>query len=86
MNQNLGPVDGRVLGLTVEWMESERSEQEARAEALRRHQAESERSQARLDVLYEARLDEIREQQLRIQQSMRTTEAIALPLTGRRLL
>ena len=79
------------------WMQSEliqsdQTEQAARAQAMRRKQIELERLQARLDVLYDDRLDgridagtydkkasEIGEQQEQIRQKIRTAEAIMLP-------
>ena len=51
-----------VSPVVLEWLQSEliesdRTEQAARAEALRRQQKDEERLEARLDVLYEDRLD-----------------------------
>ena len=69
--------------------------QAARAQARRRQQIELERLQARLDVLYDDRLDgridagtydkkasEIREQQEQIRQKIRTAEASMLPVAS----
>ncbi len=79
------------------WMQSElvvsdRTEEAARAQTARRQQMELERLQARMDVLYDDRLDgridaatydkkagEIREQQEQIRQKIRTIEAMTLP-------
>ena len=82
--------------LTSELVESDEAERAARAQALRRDQAELERSQARLDVVYEDRLDgridaatydrkatEIRKQQIRIQQRIQGAGAITLPSMSR---
>ncbi len=79
------------------WMQSElvvsdQTEEAARAQTARRQQMELERLQARMDVLYDDRLDgridaatydkkagEIREQQEQIRQKIRTIEAMTLP-------
>ena len=75
-----------------ELIESDHTEQAARAQALRRQQAEVERLQARLDLLYDDRLNgridpatydkkaaDIRLQQEQIRQKTRTTEDTTLP-------
>jgi hypothetical protein len=77
--------------LQSELVESDQTEQAARAQAVRRQQMELERLQSRLDVLYDDRLDgridtatydrkagDIREQQRQIGQKIRTTEAMTL--------
>jgi DNA invertase Pin-like site-specific DNA recombinase len=81
----------------LRWLQSElvvsdQTEQAARAQAVRRQQMELERLQARIDVLYDDRLDgridaatydkkagAIREQQDQLRQKMRTAEAMLLP-------
>src|ERR1043166_5822772 len=78
--------------LQSELVESDRTEQAARAQAMRRQQIELERLQARIDVLYEDRLDgridtatydtkanAIREQQDQIRQKIRMAGAMMLP-------
>ncbi len=78
--------------LEAELVESERTEQAALEQALRRHESEMARSETRLDVLYEDRLDgridaatydrkakEIREQQSQIQGSIENAQAKLLP-------
>ena len=78
--------------LTTELMESAEAEQRTRTAAGRRDAAELERAGARLNMLYEDRLDgridaatydckarEIREEQLKIQQKITSAEAHALP-------
>ena len=75
-------------GLEAEVGESDETERAAGAQALRRHQTELNRSQGRLDVLYEDRLDgridaamydrrseEIREQQEQIRRRILEAEA-----------
>ena len=84
----------------LQWLEgelvtSDQTEQAAREQALRRQQAEVERLQARLDVLYEDRLDgridagvydqkaaAIREQQQALRQKMLSAQAATLPLAS----
>ena len=78
--------------LQSELIDSDRTEQAARAEALRRQQKDEERLEARLDVLYEDRLDgridtatydkkasDIREQLEQIRRRIYNTKAIAYP-------
>ena len=78
--------------LQAELVTSDQTEQAAREQALRRQQAELERLQARLDVLYEDRLDQridaamydqkagaIRKQQQQVRQRMLSTQATMLP-------
>ena len=78
--------------LQSELVESDRTEQAARAQTIRRQQIDMERLGARLDVLYDDRLDgridtatydkkasAIREQQEQIRQKIRTAEAAILP-------
>ena len=79
--------------LQSELVESDRTAQAVRAQSLRRQHVELERVQARLDVLYEDRLDgridtatydkkavEIRGQKDQIQQKMRASETAAVPI------
>jgi DNA invertase Pin-like site-specific DNA recombinase len=78
--------------LTTELMESAEADQRARTAAGRRDEAELERARARLNMLYEDRLDgridaatydckacAIRDEQLKIQQKIASAEAQALP-------
>ena len=78
--------------LQSELVESDHTERAAREQAVRRQQTELERLHARMDLLYDDRLDgridsatydkkagEIREQQEQIRQKIRTTEAMMLP-------
>ena len=81
--------------LQSELVESDQTEQAARAQVMRRQQMELERLQARADVLYDDRLDgridtatfdrkagAIREQQEHVRQKIRTAEAVKLPPAG----
>ena len=78
--------------LKSELIESDKTEQAARVQAVRRQQTELERLQARIEVLYEDRLDgridaatydkksgEISEQQEQIRQKIRRAEVTVLP-------
>jgi DNA invertase Pin-like site-specific DNA recombinase len=77
--------------LQSELVESDQTEQAARLQAVRRHQMELERLQARLDMLYDDRLDgridtamydqkagASREQQQQVQHRVRTAQAMLL--------
>ena len=78
--------------LQSELIESDQTDQAARAQAVQRQQTELARLQARVDVLYDDRLDgridvatydtksgEIREQQEQTRQKIRSAEAAVLP-------
>ena len=82
--------------LTTELLQSEEAERLGRAQVFRRDQAELERAQARLEMMYGDRLDgridadtydkmakEVREQQLGIQERMRRAEPTRLPPMSR---
>ena len=78
--------------LQAEVAETDQTECDARAQTVRREQGELERTQTRLEILYDDRLDgridpatydrkseEIRQQQERIRQKIRAGEAALLP-------